>query len=375
MQKKILIIYATYGSGHKAIANYIKEYFINQDSNLEIKMIDMLDYSNKFGAISKKLSENIMLKHPVIWNLFFKISNHKITSKIYNKITMNWFKLKKLESLVSKFSPDLVISTHFYGSILTRNLNKNKIINSKLITIITDYGVNNVWFEHYSGKDYFIVASKEEKKCLLKSVSKDSIKVFGIPIFPKTIEPNEISKIKLRLGINNKYPVCVCFAGGGNGSTATLPYIKRMLKNKWDFNYIFISGNNPKAYHRINKMIKKYKVSNCYLYGYVNNVPEMLMISDFVITKPGGAQTTECLYFNKPMIFIKSSGGQENYNIDYFVKKGYARFFKNQRKLCKYLKRESKNMLDINKMRNKLENTDNTKAMKELYDFAKSLLR
>ena len=122
-------------------------------------------------------------------------------------------------------------------------------------------------------------------------------------------------------------------------------------------------------------MIKKYNVSNCYLYGYVNNVPEMLMISDFVITKPGGAQTTECLYFNKPMLFIKSSGGQENYNIDYFVKKGYARFFKNQRKLCKYLKRESKNMLDINKMRNKLENTDNTKAMKELYDFAKSLLR
>ena len=316
-----------------------------------------------------------MLKHPIIWNLFFKISNHKLTSKMYNKVTINWFKLKELEKMISNFNPDLVISTHFYGSILTRNLNQNRIINSKLITIITDYGANNVWFEHYSGDDYFIVASKEERKSLLKSVSKDNIKVFGIPIFPKNIEVKEKDRIKQKLGINNDHPICVCFAGGGNGSTTTLSYIKRMLKNKLDFNYIFISGNNPKAYNKINKMIKKYDVSNCYLYGYITNVPEMLMVSDFVITKPGGAQTTECLYFNKPMIFIKSSGGQENYNIDYFVKKGYARFFKTSHKLCKYLKRESKNMLDINKMRNKIEKTDNTKAMKELYHFAKSLLR
>ena len=27
--KRILVIYATYGSGHKAIANYIKDYFLD----------------------------------------------------------------------------------------------------------------------------------------------------------------------------------------------------------------------------------------------------------------------------------------------------------------------------------------------------------
>ena len=43
MNKKILIIYATYGSGHKTVANYLYESLKN-DYNVEI--IDILDYDN-----------------------------------------------------------------------------------------------------------------------------------------------------------------------------------------------------------------------------------------------------------------------------------------------------------------------------------------
>ena len=375
MKKKILIIYATYGSGHKAIANYIKDYFISKNPNLEIKIFDMLDYSKKSGLLSKKISEKLMLKFPIVWNLFYNISNHKYTSKIYNKLSMNWFKKDKLEKVVVDFNPDLVISTHFYGSVLTRDLNKAKKIDSELITIITDYVANNVWYDHYNGNDYFVVASKEERKCLSKDVDKNHIKVFGIPIFPKKDDLNKVSEIKKRLKIDNDKLTCVCFAGGGAGSTATLPYIKSILKSNQSINYIFIAGSNIKAYNKIKKLINKYEVKNCILYGFIDNVPELLMVSDFVVTKPGGAQTTECLYFNKPMLFIKSSGGQENYNINYFVKKGYAKSFKKAYKLRRYFKKLSRNINDINKMKNKLEKTDNTKAMKELYKFANNLLR
>ena len=36
MKKKILIIYASYGNGHKAIGKYIERYFLEQNSNLNV---------------------------------------------------------------------------------------------------------------------------------------------------------------------------------------------------------------------------------------------------------------------------------------------------------------------------------------------------
>ena len=54
MKKKILIPYASYGSGHKAIARYIEKYFKEQDPELEIKCLDMLEYSMPIiGKISQ----------------------------------------------------------------------------------------------------------------------------------------------------------------------------------------------------------------------------------------------------------------------------------------------------------------------------------
>ena len=371
---KVLIIYATYGSGHKAIAKYISNYFYNKNPNLEIKMIDMIDYSKKSGILSKRISENLMLKLPLVWSALFKWADHKYTSRFTNRVSLNWFSKDDLIKDIKAFNPDLVISTHFYGSSFISRLNKKGALNSKLITVITDYEAHNIWLEHYINGEYIVVPSKEEKKSLSKKIPRKYIKDFGIPIFPKADDLNKKQDILKKLGFNNGKKTCVCFSGGGNGSTATMPYIKALLKAKADLNYIFISGNNDKAYNKIKGLVKKYRIKNYKVYGFVNNVPELLIASDFVVTKPGGAQSTECLYFNKPMLFIKSSGGQENDNINYFTKRGYARFFKSPRKLYKYFNKINRNILDINRMYRNLSKADNTKSMKNLYALSKEVL-
>ena len=373
--KKILIVYATYGSGHKAIAKYINNYFLEKNPNIETKMIDMIDYSKKLGRVSKKISENLMLKHPFVWNILFRWADHKYTSKFTNKVSLKWFNKERLEKDIRDFNPDLTISTHFYGSCFIADLKNHKHLNSKLVTIITDYEAHNVWLDHYSGDEYIVVPSKEEKRCLAKHIAKKYIKTFGIPIFPKQDDISKQKEILKKLGLNTNKLTCVCFSGGGNGSTATMPFIKAILKAHKDLNYIFISGNNKKAFDKINSYVKKYNVKNVKVYGFVDNVPELLIASDFVVTKPGGAQTTECLYFKKPMLFIKSSGGQENDNVSYFTKSGYARSFKLPKKLYKYFEKLDRNINDINRMHSNLSKADNTKSMKKLYTFVMELLK
>jgi len=45
MKKRIFIPYATYGSGHKAIANYIEKYFKSKNEDVEILKLDLLQFS------------------------------------------------------------------------------------------------------------------------------------------------------------------------------------------------------------------------------------------------------------------------------------------------------------------------------------------
>lgn len=58
MKKKILITYAMYGNGHRAVAEYIEKYFKQQDPELEILAIDLLKYSTPvIGRLSQKITD------------------------------------------------------------------------------------------------------------------------------------------------------------------------------------------------------------------------------------------------------------------------------------------------------------------------------
>ena len=60
MKKRILVVYATYGNGHRIVAEYIKKSFKKKDENISVKTIDILDYSSPF--IKKYSKKQCFLK-------------------------------------------------------------------------------------------------------------------------------------------------------------------------------------------------------------------------------------------------------------------------------------------------------------------------
>ena len=86
MKKKILIIYASYGSGHKTVANYLYDYFLSTNK-YDIRIIDILDYENIIGKISKKIFEqNFKHKSSFIFTSIYNIFNFKSTTILYKEI-------------------------------------------------------------------------------------------------------------------------------------------------------------------------------------------------------------------------------------------------------------------------------------------------
>jgi processive 1,2-diacylglycerol beta-glucosyltransferase len=60
------------------------------------------------------------------------------------------------------------------------------------------------------------------------------------------------------------------------------------------------------------------------VFGFVDNIHELMDASDVVISKPGGLTTSEVLAKGKPMIVIDPIPGQEQRNCEYLLESGAA---------------------------------------------------
>ena len=376
MKKKILIIYASYGNGHKAIGKYIERYFLSQDSTLEIKCLDLMDYAMPLiGKISQKVNSFFMLKTPIIHDMFYKGSNTVVGGYIVDYISTVLFKNKRMRKALMDFNPDLTVATHFFGSSLISHYNRRGLINSRLVTVVTDYESCELWLNDYKCDDYLIVGDKSEVPFLVKrGIDKNKIKPLGIPIAPITDSDFKKENLLKKLDIKGNRLVCTFFGGGGNGSTTSIPYIKRLMKNNLDLDIIYIAGNNKKSKEIVDNYIATNNIKNVHTLGFVTNVPEILQASDFVISKPGGAQSTECLYFHKPVMMINASGGQEIANYKFFTKNGYGKRFRTSFGLTREIKNIVNNPIILKNMQGNMAKNDNKDAMAKLYALCKGLL-
>ena len=377
MRKRVLIPYCMYGNGHRAIAQYIEKYFKEQDPELEILSIDLLKYTVPvLGKLTQKTTDFFLLKFPIGWSFIYDFFDNKFNSATGVKVFLPIFKNKRMRKVFTDYNPDLVISTHFLGSILIDYFNHKNITDSRLITVVTDYETQALWMKGYKDEDAIVVGDKDEVGYLVKKgIEPKKIKAIGIPIHPVTHPSFDVEKAVEKLGFTGTRPICLFFGGGGNGGTHSLPYIRKLIKGHLDLDFIYVAGKNQKAKSKVDKWIKDYEADNFKTFGFVTNVPELLQVCDFVVSKPGGAQTTECLYFKKPVVMINCSGGQERANYKYFVKNGYGRMFKTPIGFYKYIRLLSEQPSIIDRMKKNMSKNNNDKAMEKLYKLAINILK
>jgi processive 1,2-diacylglycerol beta-glucosyltransferase len=61
-----------------------------------------------------------------------------------------------------------------------------------------------------------------------------------------------------------------------------------------------------------------------HIFGFVNNMQDLLAVADLVISKPGGLTTSEALAMGKPLFVLNPIPGQEAANSDFLLEHGAA---------------------------------------------------
>lgn len=329
--KKILIFYGSYGGGHLSAARNIKEFIDSNYSNVETCLVDCVEYVNKsLNKITTKFYSDMAKNAQWIWKkVYYGAENGPVS-----KISTSAQKLMaiKLNKLLKEYSPDLIISTHPFSSYMCALLKKKKKTNAKIATVLTDYAPHGQWLLNPAFVDYFFVAHDGMKENLLKrGIKEPQIKVTGIPLSNRFLANYNKEKVLSEFGLEYGKKTILFFAGGeqGFGKDKIFKMLKSIINNFPALQIIAIAGKNKKIKNNFDILVSQTH-SNEYVkvLEYTNKVPELMSVSDLVITKPGGLTTTESLASGLPIIVINPIPGQEEENAEFLEEKGVAIWIK-----------------------------------------------
>ena len=369
MRKKILVIYARYGSGHAKIAEYVAKYIEENNKNVEVTLLDMTDYGNRLGKLGVKVMDFVAKHRPeFIFNLCYEIMDHRLSVLGHNRFSKRSFDNKRLRDLISVINPDITISTHFYCSSIITYYNDLNLINSKLYTIITDYRTHECWTKNHQKENGFIVGNEIVKEQLIKrGVDSKKIYPYGLPLNLEQVNNlDEKETIYKRYGISSDKKVYLFFGGSSAGSMYYYDYFKTLAKMNVSANIIFISGKNEKLKNKCQNYVQSKNIKNIKVLGFTNDVFNLLKISDLVISKPGGATITECLEMKTPLILVPGVGGQEKYNARFIARKKYGFKVRGLWRFKRIIKLIELNPNIITKMRHRMLKLNNNESVKKI---------
>lgn len=189
---------------------------------------------------------------------------------------------------------------------------------------MTDYASHKFWEIKHEYVNMYFVANNEMKFSLINSgIDENKIHVTGIPVEPSFTKEYNKKEIYDFFGLSPDKQTVLIFGGGQFGMSNIKHFFDSLLQVRKDIQIVAIAGKSSKTQKQFEKLAKN-SDKKVVVLGYTTHVPELMQISDFIISKPGGLTTTEILVSQVPFIIINPVPGQEEENANFLTNNGAA---------------------------------------------------
>jgi processive 1,2-diacylglycerol beta-glucosyltransferase len=356
---KIIIAYASVGAGHfkaaEAVYNHLKP-----DKNLAVRLIDVLEQSHPFFRNFYRNGYDFIVKYfPSFWALCYYITHARLLRPIAHwiRLAINRSNTKKFSQFLIDANPDYILSTHFLSSEIAAYLKRKNKIQSKLFTVITDFGVHSFWVSQGTDR-YFVACDFTKAELIREGVSPENIHTAGIPIDSKFSRPLSKKAICAKLGLSeNRFTALVMTGSFGIGP---LEEIVDLLHQ--DIQILVVCAKNRRLYSRL----KDKNYPSVKTFAFIDNAEELMAVSDVIITKAGGLTISEFLAQELAPVFICAIPGQEKKNIRVLAHYGIGQEAKTGRQIKRIVLDYKEHPEALAKIKQKIRQIKKPFAVKEL---------
>jgi processive 1,2-diacylglycerol beta-glucosyltransferase len=317
---RVLVLSARFGGGHKSSAEAVRAWW---DEHVPSGSIEVLDYYDEF--VSPVLTQAASIGYTQSVRLFphgykwFYQATRDLRPESAAQHWLNSLGQREFADYLHANPADVIVAVHPTPAGALSDLRREGTLHTPAVTVITDYVVHSQWI--HPATDLYLVGSDCVRSGLIrKGVPEDKIRVTGIPIKASSGLLAQREVLREKWGLKPGLPTVLVMTGA-----------QGMMRRPWRLFHtiasrpvqgFFLCGKDRALLTRLKLRGDRYP--NFRILPFVRVVPELMAVSDILISKAGGLTTSEALAMELPMIIFHPIPGQEYANRDYLVRSGAA---------------------------------------------------
>lgn len=320
MPKRILILTADAGFGHRKAAEAIREALIRKHGRKCQVVIENPLQDPNIPELARQIEtgyDGMVTDDPAIFQLAYSATDAPVVARLIQDVTTTVLN-KAMSAIVETHAMDAIVTTHPAFTQAAIRAVHDSGRTTPVSVVVTDLvNVHSLWF-HREAALTFTPTGNVYRQALDAGLPKSDVHLTGLPVHPDFAdEKRDATTLRKKLGWEPDILTALII---GSARTKETAGIARLLdRSGLALQIVAVSGNNLDIEHELRTTNWKGPV---HVYGMVNNMAEMMHAADFVACKAGGLVVSESLACGQPLIIYEALPGQEIGNVKYVVENG-----------------------------------------------------
>jgi processive 1,2-diacylglycerol beta-glucosyltransferase len=176
----------------------------------------------------------------------------------------------------------------------------------------------------HPGVDLYLVSSDRVRDGMVAhGLVPERVLATGIPVDPAFAAPLSSQLLYRCYGLEPTLPTILVMVGAHNLMRGALDVYHHLVDLPRPAQLLFVCGKDERLRQVITQLAREAS-RPVRVFGYVNDIPALMAMSDLMVTKAGGVTTSEALAAELPMVLINSIPGQEEENTVFLQAAGAA---------------------------------------------------
>lgn len=317
----VFVLTASYGSGHNRVARTLGAEF--ERAGATVRIVDHFrDLVHPgFDRASRRLYYGMLRRAPLAWGMAYWLGDQiPVSSPLM--FGLNRLGARKLRRLLLAERPDHLISVHPAPVAALSFLRARGMTLPPHTTVFTDFVAHTQWIDPHVDR-YCVPADEIAHDLTARGVPRDRVTVTGVPVAPTFASRPERAAARLALGLSARLPVLLFMDGSDGGFGRLEDATRTVLAMDAPLEALVVAGHGAQLEARLRELVRG-RESRVKVFGFVENVPQLMAAADLLVTKAGGLTLAEALAAELPVVCFGSLPGQEFRNERFAAMAGVA---------------------------------------------------
>ncbi len=319
---RVLMLTASYGSGHNRVAATLAEELTRAGARPQVvdHFRDLVH--PEFDRLTRALYYAVLRRAPVLWGAAYWLGDQlSVSSPLL--MGLNRLGTRKLRRLLAAERPEHIVSVHPTPVAALTELRSGGLPIPPHTTVFTDFVAHTQWIYPFVDR-YCVPAEEIAHDLMARGVPRERVTVTGIPVGEEFARPSEErAAARLALGLSPRLPVLLFMDGSAGGFGRLEEAVSTVLRMEEPLQAVVVAGREELLETRLRQLVGG-REARVKVFGYVDNIRQLMSAADFLVTKAGGLTLGEALAAELPVICFGSLPGQEARNERFAAMAGVA---------------------------------------------------